>query len=127
MSMGFFGTYLFDGRAWHDFDPDSDPISKIARPWLSVDIHDSDIGTIRYEPPGPGTGIAYLGFTPRTYFGTESASAPTDVLLEAQGVASWLARRQSRNDEAELAELIAPFLAHDGPGQQHGSSARPRR
>jgi hypothetical protein len=84
-----------------------------ATPWLSVYIHDSDIATVRYEPAGPGSGTAYLGYTPRTYFDDESASAPADVLREAEGLAFWLARQQGRSDEAELRELIASFLAGD--------------
>ena len=71
----------------------------------------SDIATVRYEPGGPGSGIAYLGHTPRVYFGDESASAPADVLREAEGLAFWLARQQGRSDEAELRDLIASFLA----------------
>ena len=66
-------------------------------PWLSVDIYDSDFATVRYEPPGPGSGTAYLGNTPRTYFGNESASASTDVLREADGLASWLAQQQEKS------------------------------
>ncbi len=80
-----------------------------------MEIHDSDIAVLRYEPVGPRSGTAYLGHTPRTYFEDESASAPTDVLREAEGLASWLAGQQGRSDEAELRELIASFLAHDIP------------
>jgi len=108
-SVGFFGSYVFDGNAWHGYDPDSDQIPDVASPWLSVDIHDSDIATVRYEPAGPGSGTAYLGFTPRMYFGSESALAPTDVHREAEGLASWLARQQGRSDR----QLIASFLAED--------------
>ena len=55
------------------------------------------------------------------YFGDESASAPADVLREAEGLAFWLARQQGRSDEAELRDLIASFLARDFPEQQiHG-------
>ena len=82
--MGFFGGYVFDGSTWREFDPDSDQWPDIAAPWLSVYIHDSDIATVRYEPGGPGSGIAYLGHTPRVYFGDESASAPAEVLREAE-------------------------------------------
>jgi hypothetical protein len=111
--MGFFGGYVFDGSTWHCFDPDSSQALEFAAPWLRVDIYDSDIATVRYEPAGPGSGIAYLGSTPRTYFEDESASAPTDVLREAEGLAFWLARQRGSGDEAELRELIAPFLADD--------------
>jgi hypothetical protein len=111
--VGFFGRYVFDGNTWHGLDPDSNRAPELAAPWLSVDIYDSDIVTVRYEPAGPGSGIAYLGCTPRTYFEDESASAPTDVLREAEGLAFWLVRQQGRGDEAELRELIASFLADD--------------
>jgi hypothetical protein len=111
--VGFFGAYVFDGITWHEFDPDSDQPLKTASPWLSIDIHDSDFATIRYEPAGPGSGTAYLGFTPRTYFEDESASALTDVLREARGLAFWLAHQPGKRDEAELRELIASFLADD--------------
>ena len=119
--MGFFGGYVFDGSTWRGFDPDSDQWPDIAAPWLSVYVHDSDIATLQYKPGGPGSGIAYLGRTPRVYFGDESASAPADVLREAEGLAFWLARQQGRSDEAELRDLIASFLAGDFPEQQiHG-------
>ena len=62
--VGFFGGYVFDGTTWHGFDLDSDHRLDIAAPWLSVYIHDSDIATVRYEPHGPGSGTAYLGYTP---------------------------------------------------------------
>jgi hypothetical protein len=116
--VGFFGAYVFDGSTWQGFDQESDQALELPAPWLSVDIHDSDIATIRYESAGPGSGIAYLGFTPRTYFEHESASAPTDVLREAEGLAFWLARHQDRGDEPELRELIASFLADDIQQQQ---------
>jgi hypothetical protein len=116
--VGFFGGYIFDGSTWHGFDPDSDQRPDLAAPWLSVYIHDSDIASVRYEPAGPGSGTAYLGYTPRTYFDDESASAPADVLREAEGLAVWLARQQGRSDEAELRELIASFLASDSREQQ---------
>jgi hypothetical protein len=112
------GGYTFDGRIWRGFDPDSDQRPDIAAPWLSVYIHDSDIATVRYEPSGPGSGIAYLGYTPRTYFADESASAPADVRREAEGLALWLARQQGRDDEAELREQITSFLAADIRDQQ---------
>ena len=69
--MGFFGAHLFDGHHWSTHQPESPPT--IAEPWLLVDIHDSDIATIRYRPIGTGSGTAYLGHTPRTYFENPAA------------------------------------------------------
>lgn len=84
--MGFFGGCVFDGRSWLSFEPYSDRMPKTPEPWLSVETYDSDIATVRYEPPGPGSGIAYLGYTPRAYFEDETASAPADVPREAAGL-----------------------------------------
>ncbi|HET9138494.1 hypothetical protein [Actinophytocola sp.] len=98
--MGFFGTYVYDGDDWADQDPDSTPM--LPGPWLMVDIHDGDITTVTYHPPGPGTGVAYLGYTPRVYFENDRASAPTDVAREAAGLAAWWAGQQGDADPARL-------------------------
>ena len=74
--MGLFAGYVFDGSSWRDFDPASDQPPDLASRWLSAEIHDSDFAAVRYGPSGPGSGTAYLGFTPRTYFQDQSASAP---------------------------------------------------
>ncbi len=122
-ALGFFGAYVFDGSTWHSFDPDSDQVPDIAAPWLSVYVHDSDFALVRYEPAGPGSGTAYLGCTPRVYFEDESASAPADVLREAEGLAFWLAQQQGRSDGAELRELVASFLADDAEEELPGDDA----
>jgi hypothetical protein len=111
--MGFFGTYLFDGTDWTQHDPRRTP----REPWLLIDIHDSDISTVVYRPAGPGSGIAYLGVTPRTYFEDEAASEPTNVAQEADGLAAWWAafhpETTATTRAAKAAELRA-FLAADG-------------
>jgi hypothetical protein len=116
-AVGFFGAYVFDGGTWHSFDPDSDQVPDFAGRWLSVHIHDSDFAIVRYQPAGLGSGTAYLGCTPRTYFEDESASAPTDVLREAEGLTAWLALQQGTSDTAELRELVASFHADDAQEQ----------
>lgn len=40
---------------------------------LCIDFIDRDIGIITYRPTFTGSGIAYLGFTPRSYYDEESA------------------------------------------------------
>src|SRR5262245_64798197 len=87
--MGFFGAYIFDSGNWAEVGPDSD--ANVVEPWLFVNIHDSDVATVMYGPVGPGSGTAFLGWTPRTYFEDDSASAPTDVTREAEGLAAWWA------------------------------------
>jgi hypothetical protein len=111
--MGFFGGYIFDGRNWLEFEPSSGTAPKVGSPWLKVVIFDSDIADISYHPAGPGTGVAYLGFTPRVYFEDENASAPTDIEREAAGLAAWVAAYQGGGDETALQDLITPFLASD--------------
>ena len=112
--MGFFGRYLFDGTQWTQQEPGSAPT--VAEPWLLIDIHDSDICTVMYGPAGPGSGIAFLGFTPRTYFDDESASAPTDVVVEAEGLGAWWAGlHPEASQQARTATALAlrDFLATD--------------
>jgi hypothetical protein len=98
---------------WAPLRGDEPPAA--TEPWLLIDIHDSDITTVTYRPTGPGTGIAYLGYTPRSYFERDDASEPTDVAREAAGLASWWC--QVRGATAGRMELkrseLAAFLAHD--------------
>jgi hypothetical protein len=113
--VGFFGTYLYDEGQWHDVEPGTQPHGD--GPWLLADIYDSDITTLTYHPPGPGSGIAYLGVTPRTYFENTDASRPTDVAREAAGLATWWATIQddapATNRVSTMREHIAGYLAPD--------------
>jgi hypothetical protein len=88
----------------------------ISEPWFVVDIHDSDIATVVYRPAGPGSGVAYLGHTPRTYFEDPGASAPTDTAREAAGLGFWWAQLHAGADDtnrrAKEAELVV-YLAED--------------
>ena len=111
--MGFFGGYIFDGHTWLEFEPSAGKVPDVGSPWLKVVFYESDIAAISYHPAGPGTGVAYLGFTPRVYFEDDYASAPTDIEREAAGLAAWVAAYQGGGDEAALQDLIAPFLASD--------------
>jgi hypothetical protein len=113
--VGFFGTYRFDGQAWHEFQLGEAP--DIPEPWLVLDIHDSDIGTVLYRPTGPGSGVAYLGTTPRVYFEIENDEARTDPQREANGLATWWELIHGRHAEAterdaKAAELLT-YLAGD--------------
>lgn len=112
--MGFFGTYLFDGERWTTREA-GDRLAPEGT-WLMIDIHDSDFTEVSYWPAGPGSGVAYLGFTPRVYFEKESASAPTDPVREAQGLAFWWGELNGvvgdAPIEAKAAELTE-YLAAD--------------
>ena len=108
--MGFFGTYAYEHGSWKTLSEGELP--PLDEPSLWIDIHDSDITSVVYAPVGPGSGVAYLGLTPRTYFENPNASDPTDVLREAAGLAAWWALHNSGDVAAKQAEILG-FLASD--------------
>ncbi|SDF92366.1 hypothetical protein SAMN05216553_104198 [Lentzea fradiae] len=110
--MGFFGTFAFEHGEWKTLSEGELP--PLAEPSLWIDVHDSDITSVVYAPPGPGSGVAYLGMTPRTYFENPNASDPTDVLREASGLAAWWALTHPGAGDvvAKQAEILG-FLAED--------------
>ncbi|MEV4135665.1 hypothetical protein AB0J72_26250 [Dactylosporangium sp. NPDC049742] len=113
--MGYFGAFLFDGQFWTEVEADNS-VQPDVEFWLHVDIHDSDIATITYHPTGPGSGVAFLGFTPRTYFEDPNASLPTDTHREAAGLATWWADRQggvADVDRDAMTGRLLPYLAGD--------------
>lgn len=107
--MGFFGTYLYDGKHWSDHDPDQ-PIA-LPDPWLMVTIHDSDFTIVTYQPRYDGTGVAYLGHTPRMYFEDENAHPRTDTTVEATALITW-STNHGTAPQTKRAELLA-YLAED--------------
>jgi hypothetical protein len=111
-TMGFFGTYLYAQNRWSEHSAGFLPT--VTEPWLLVDIHDSDFTIVTYRPAGPGSGVAYLGITPRDYFEDPTASEPTDVTGEAAGLAFWWTQMHSTGDGAKAGQL-ATFLAADEP------------
>ena len=106
--MGFFGSYVYADHAWSEVDPDAEA-GVPSEPYMVVMIHDSDIAMIRYAPAGVGTGEAFLGHTPRAYFGDPAAPTAADTGIEAAGLAAWaeLVGTSPAPDEIER------FLASD--------------
>lgn len=81
-----------------------------------VDVHDSDIAAIVHRPTGSGTGVSYLGATPRTYFDDEEASAPIDTAREAAGLTTWWEQVHGGVGEADRKakeRQLAAYLAED--------------
>jgi hypothetical protein len=113
--MGFFGTYVYDRDGWKPHRPGQVP--ELPAPWLTVDIYDSDFATVGYSPAGRGSGVAYLGFTPRDYFEDPEAAPPTDVEREAAGLADWWAQCRggatTDSDRAAKERELAGYLADD--------------
>ncbi|GAB3279075.1 hypothetical protein GCM10027589_05470 [Actinocorallia lasiicapitis] len=107
--MGLFANYLLDGNQWIE-EPGSEVVP--TAPWLRIHIHDSDLTELSYAPVGRGEGVAYLGFTPRSYVGDDDAPA-TDPDREAAGLADWWALRNRavpadvRPKEIELRRFLA--------------------
>ena len=112
--MGFFGTYLYAGEQWTEHDPEQ-PVD-LPDPWLMVNIHDSDFTIVAYHPEYEGTGVAYLGYTPRMYFESENEHPRTDTAREATALTTWWTNHAPTTDptipETKRAELL-PYLAED--------------
>jgi hypothetical protein len=109
--IGYFGGFLFDGQSWTDTEADGIVPPDVGY-CLHVDIYDSDIATITYHPAGPGSGVAYLGYTSRTYFEDPKTSPPTDVNREAAGLAAWWVHRQAGAEEADRDATAAGLLTY---------------
>jgi len=102
--MGLFLTQTFAAGKWSDGN-------SVVAPYLTVDIHDSDIATISYEPGPESGGLVYLGFQPRDYFEDDSASADVDLDRQAAALAAWAHGATGVTIEAAS---IRPLLAEDG-------------
>ncbi|MBW4033802.1 MAG: hypothetical protein HIU88_14265 [Acidobacteria bacterium] len=77
-------------------------------PFLTVDIYDSDIATISYEPGPLSGGLVYLGFQPRDYFEDDTASADVDLDGQAAALAAWARDvTGARVDAASIRLLLA--------------------
>lgn len=118
--MGFFGRYIFDGRAWRACTQDDPEKLPIIEPWLYLEIYDSDYAIIKYRPRGPGSGVAFISFTPRTYFEDADASSPTDPDVEAAGLAAAIMSMGApgKFDSVGLQAVIREFLTDDGETEQ---------
>lgn len=101
--MGFFGKFVYGDGRWSDVAS--------GNAFLSIEIHDSDIATVVYAPPGTSLGLFYLGFQPRDYFEDPTASSPVDLDAEATGFAMWA--REILGSEV-AAEDVRPLLAEAG-------------
>lgn len=115
-AVGFFGGFLYDGRSWTEIDRSDMTAPSV--PWLHVDIHDSDFAVLTYRPAGPGTGTAFIGYTPSAYFGEPDAGPPTDAPREAAGLAAWWAGLNPSASAAgrdTVAATLLPYLATDEP------------
>lgn len=119
--MGFFGSWVHDGVGWREYESTSQ--LGPGRPWLWIDIHDSDVTTVTFHPaPPPARGVAYVGYTPHRYFGDDRIITPGDAAAEAHALADWWAARHGGADagrRAKAAEIL-PLLAHDAQPEQTG-------
>ena len=115
LPVGFFGECLLQDLVWTKTDLEDSLLEPPREPWMSLIIHDSDLAILAYAPAGSGSGLAYIGGTPRLVFDDDSEAASPDRLAEAAALAVWVASLTNQN-EADLDSLqltIASFLASD--------------
>lgn len=100
--MGNWNCYIFD-RTWTSYaTPDEIP-EPLGERTLRLFLADSDFAEVRYHPvTAPGTGSAFVGFTPRTYFENDEAPGCTDTAPDAVGLAAWAGPGVSPIDVQEL-------------------------
>ena len=103
--MGANYDFVTDGRGWRE------PGDTNSEPWLRVQVHDSDIGSLEYSPHFGGSGIAYVGVTARTYFDDPSL-ASTSKPLEVEALLRWFAAAGVAGDD--LSQGLQELLAEDG-------------
>jgi len=99
--LGFFGTFTYGQGNWAEGTPTADT-------YLTIDIHDSDIATVRYASTGEdASGEFYLGIHRHDYFADASAGVAVDVEREAAGLAAWAERVVgSCPDPTQIAALM---------------------
>ena len=99
--MGLFATFTHSDGHWQESEP-------VSEPYLSIDVHDSDIATVDYRPAPNATGRFFLGIEPRLYFEDDTASEPVDREAEANGFAQWARQVHGRDvDPADVLALMA--------------------
>ena len=102
--MGLFFTGTFRDGTWHEGE-------SLEGAALVVDIHDSDIGTIKFTPAGVASGCFYLGTHPRDYFGDPSEGASVDVDREVAGFVRWVG---AVTGAAVDTSVVFPLVAQEG-------------
>jgi hypothetical protein len=103
--VGYFGQFIFSGGSWG--------AAAATKPYLSIDINDSDIATIDYAPASGGAmGRCYIGFEPRHYYENDSESDPVDTVAEAHGLADWA--RAVTGAAVDPSEVQAMLASPDG-------------
>jgi hypothetical protein len=104
--MGNWNCYRYADDAWTVF-AGPDEIPEVGDRDLRFFLADSDLAEVRYFPAAaPGTGSAFVGHTPRTYFDDPDAPGCTDSAADAIGLATWAANGVS-------AQQISALLAVD--------------
>lgn len=111
--MGNWNCYIFDG-SWTSHETPDDIPEPLGDRTLRLFLADSDFAEVRYDPvTAPGTGSAFVGYTPRTYFENDEAPGCTDTAPDAAGLAAWAGPGVSPID---VQELLADDDSH-GPGE----------
>lgn len=104
--MGNFFGWTFDGRDWVE-GAHTPP-----EPWLRITVHDSTVGVVEYAPAFGGSGTAYSGCAPRTYF-EDPAIEATDKPREVRALAAWFAALNLGSERDLVADLGALLVGED--------------
>jgi hypothetical protein len=109
--VGTFATFVYSDGGWAE--------TAASDQFLSIDIHDSDIATVRFAPAAePARGLLYLGYEPRHYVEDDAASEPVDLVAETDALIGWAAEVTG---VLVSADEILPLLASpdgDEPGDE---------
>src|SRR4051794_8087936 len=100
-----FGKFAYSDGRWSTDGP-------TAVPFLLVDIHDSDIGTVDYRAADASGGRFFLGYEPRFYFDETGAGIPVDTAAEALGFAPGVG--EATGTEVDPAEVQALMASPEG-------------
>src|SRR3954453_13889707 len=100
-----FGKFAYSDGRWSTDGP-------TAVPFLLVDIHASDVGTVDYRAADASGGRFFLGYEPRFYFDESGAGTPVDTATEAVGFAAWI--REATGTEVDPAEVQALMASPEG-------------
>lgn len=110
--MGFFGTFSYANGQW------TEDAKNTAAEVLVIDIHDSDIATIRFAPAVSGQGCFYLGIHPRDYFDDPAEGVAVDVEREGAAFCAWASRVVgSQPDVFHVVALMAREGSDEEPEQ----------
>lgn len=108
--MGYFAEWRWSHGDWREGN-------ELEEPWLTVDIHDSDVATIAFAPAhGEARGRLFLGTHPVVYFDLVQEGVAEDPDAEAAAFVRWAKAATSADVAADdVRALMATVEDEDEP------------